>query len=162
MDEYIAKPIRTKEFFDKINVVLGATVPAVDESTEQLPAGAGILEWSEALRTVKGNHELLAAMIRAFLDESPGLMAALRDAVARSETSALRVAAHSLKGSMGYFGADRAYQQASRLETMARQDDLNDSPTALADLEAEMARLAPILQDYLDRHGPADEGSRPS
>ncbi len=159
MDGYIAKPIRPRQLFETIDLVLGMLSPAATRSDDELPPAGGVLDWSEALRTVGGDRELLAAVVRAFLDESSRLMNAMRQAIVQGDASALRVAAHTLKGSTGYFGANETYQRVYRLETMGKQGLLDDAQAALDSLEEEMARLTPILQEYLGDDQPTDDRS---
>ena len=70
-------------------------------------------------------------------------------AIADGNAKALRIAAHTLKGSMRYFGAGRGYEYAFELEQMGQQGSLGSAASAFAKLQGEMARLTPILVDYL-------------
>ena len=116
---------------------------------EPRPADDRLLDWNEALRTLKGDRELLKVVVETFLEESPRLLSTIRQALAGGDPSALRIAAHTLKGSMHYFGSTRAYERAFELEKMGQQGKLGDAAETLAALEAEMARLLPALLDYL-------------
>jgi HPt (histidine-containing phosphotransfer) domain-containing protein len=106
------------------------------------------LDWDEALRAVKGDPALLQMVVAAALEESPRLLEQIRQAVADSDPAALRVAAHTLKGAIRYFGPGRAYEAAFQLETMGRDQDLAHAEEALVVLEGEIARLCPILVEY--------------
>ena len=54
-------------------------------------------------------------------------------------------ASHSLKGSVGSFGAQAAFEAAQRLETLARNADLSGAEAAYTALATEIARLDPVL-----------------
>jgi len=54
--------------------------------------------------------------------------------------------AHTLKGSVGNFGARSAVQAAQRLEAMARDRDLNEAPQAVILLESEINRVTTELE----------------
>lgn len=148
MDEYLAKPIHAGQLFDTIQTVLDLDalspapppVPTLPETEE--------MDWAVALRTVNGDHELLHAVVDAFLDESPRLITAIGEAIARGDAGALHVAAHTLKGSMHYFGAMRAFEQAYELEKMGRDGNLGNASAALTVLERTMAQLTPVLLHY--------------
>jgi HPt (histidine-containing phosphotransfer) domain-containing protein len=116
---------------------------------EPLPAGEQVLDWNEALRTVKGDRELLRVVVETFLEESPRLLGTIRQALAAGDASTLRISAHTLKGSMHYLGSIRAFERAFQLEKMGQSGNLENAAGALAALEAEMARLLPALLDYL-------------
>jgi len=75
-------------------------------------------------------------------------MRAMRTAVAEGKAAALRVAAHTLKGSMEYFGASRGFELAYRLEKMGQGDALEDAPAALSELEALISQITPVLLHY--------------
>jgi len=149
MDEYISKPIRAKRLFELIAAVAGGPVepkePSLVASAEGKPEA---FDWSDALRTVQGDRELLREIVDAFLQESPRLMAEIRQAISVGDAAALRLAVHTLKGSMRYFGARRAYDHAYELEKLGQGGDLGNSQAALDVLEEEIARLTPILLDY--------------
>ncbi len=146
MDAYIAKPIRAQEVFDTIEAVLGGSAQAA-APPEQAPPGEQALDWSEALRAVKGDHALLQTVVAAVLQESPRMMRAVRRAIADGDAAALRLAAHTLKGSIRYFGPSPAYDHAVCLERMGEQGNLQNAQGILAALEKEMGRLTPLLLD---------------
>ena len=150
MDEYVAKPIRAKQLFQTISALLGCAGGS-NEQSHSSPADEEeeTFDFSEALRTVRGDHELLKEIVEAFLDESPRLMTEIRQAVSAGDATALRVAVHTLKSSMRYFGAARAFEQAYQLEKMGRMGDLENAESPLQTLEGEIARLTPVLIDYV-------------
>ncbi|MBM4094365.1 MAG: Hpt domain-containing protein [Planctomycetes bacterium] len=111
--------------------------------------GRKVVNWNIALQCVNGDRQLLRDIAEAFLDESPRLLTEMRRAIASSDSRALRRAAHSLKGSTGYFGSARASQMAARLQSMAERGELTGAADELAAVEPEVAKLARILVDYL-------------
>lgn len=147
MDAYIAKPIRPRRLLEAIQGLLGNAVSDASLSAPPVNAGAPV-DWSEALRTVGGDCELLRSLIQAFLDETPRLMAALDEAIRAPDVPAVRASAHTLKTSLHYFGAAEAAGLASRLETMARDGNLEGAPEIWALLEGQMAELTEALAAY--------------
>jgi CheY-like chemotaxis protein/HPt (histidine-containing phosphotransfer) domain-containing protein len=151
MDGYVTKPVRARELFDAIAEVLGES--ARREPTEippPPPDASRIMDWSVALDAVQGDRELLKEIVAAFLEEYPGLLAEIRRTIDRGDAPGLRMAAHRLKGSMRYFAATRAFDNAYILETKGRENDLADTAAPLAVLEGEIDRLAPILTAFLN------------
>lgn len=106
---------------------------------------ASVLNLEEALARVDGDHQLLAELAALFLDSCPAMQAALQEALARGDAQAVQHAAHTLKGSVGNFGAQAAFDAALALEQMGRQGDLSGADAAFAHLTAEIARLHPVL-----------------
>jgi len=170
MDEYISKPIRADELIEKVER-FGGGVPSGDEakavlarpdvsSTErcrpddrEADSVDGAVDWQAALHTAGGNRDLLRELVEAFLDEGPQLLDAMRDAVRDGDASALHRTAHRMKGSMKYFGAEDAYREVWRLETMGSDGNLEDAEAALAALDREAHRLELALRAFAKRGG---------
>lgn len=112
---------------------------------ERTTQDASVLDLEDALARVDGDHQLLAELAALFLDSCPAMQAAIEEALAHGDAKALQHAAHTLKGSVGNFGAQAAFDAALALEQMGRQGDLSGAEAALAHLTAEIARLQPVL-----------------
>ena len=104
-----------------------------------------ILNLNEALDRVDGDRELLREMAGVFLDEYPLLLVTMQDALSHGNAQTLTYAVHTLKGSVANFAATNAFEAALKLEKIGRQGNLTQAKNALAELEAELARLAPLL-----------------
>lgn len=104
-----------------------------------------MLNLNEALDRVDGDRELLREMAGVFLDEYPLLLVTMQDALSHGNAQTLTYAVHTLKGSVANFAATNAFEAALKLEKIGRQGNLTQAKTALAELEAELARLAPLL-----------------
>ncbi len=88
-------------------------------------------------------------MVEAALEEIPRQMAAIRQSVGNNHPAGWLIPAHTLKGGLRYFTLGEAFDQAARLEELARANRLEDAATVLAALEQEIARIVPALEDYL-------------
>ncbi|MHC4404033.1 MAG: CHASE domain-containing hybrid sensor histidine kinase/response regulator [Planctomycetota bacterium] len=152
MDQYVSKPVRARQLFAAIDAVLGtSTTPDEDDTSSSQVGGIECPDWGQALRALKGDRELLNVVIDAVLEESPRTLAKVREAVAAGDPAALRLSAHTLKGSIRYFGEGPAFQSAFELERMGRDGKMESATETLAILEGEMARLTPILLNYRRR-----------
>jgi PAS domain S-box-containing protein len=156
MDGYISKPLRPGELFAAITALLpDAVAPSAVAETPAAPMAAGGIDWDESLHLAMDNRQLLAEIAQAALDESPRLLAGIGEAIARSDATALRLAAHTLKGSLRHFGKTPAVEHAAALEQMATEGRLADSRAVLAMLEKEVAGLLESLRQVV-RGGSAD------
>jgi two-component system sensor histidine kinase/response regulator len=146
MDSYVAKPIRAEELFGTIDAIFS-------HRERDSAAGAAILQdvvnWTEASKTAQSNRKVLKSITEAALEEIPQLMTAIRRAIASSDGDKLKFAAHTLRGSMRCFGANRACEHAATLEEMGRKGELEDARTIAAALEEDLAHVAAVLSDYL-------------
>ena len=138
MDDYVAKPIRAEELFQTIDAIF---VDRKRDSATGFAVPQDVVNWTEALKTAQGNRKVLKSMTEAALEEIPQLMTAIREALANGDHARLRFAAHTLKGSVRYFGADQVCEHAAKLEDMGRKGELADAEAILTDLESEIAQV---------------------
>jgi CheY-like chemotaxis protein len=147
MDGYVSKPIQAQKLFE----VIEALRPRPAEAVAGAPAEeSGVEVWDRAatLARIEGDAELLAEMVRLFLEDGPKLVASICEAVSRRDAKALEQAAHTLKGSVSNFSAPSAFEAAQRLEMMGRQSDLNHAAEACSALKTEMERLKSALSVF--------------
>ena len=109
------------------------------------------LNLQAAREALGGDEELLQIVVRAFLEESPELLASIRQAVEEGDANRVRISAHALKGSIRYFGETPAYQLAYELETAAAAGDIAnamDTVTQLSEAtDVLRAQLIPLTDE---------------
>jgi CheY-like chemotaxis protein/HPt (histidine-containing phosphotransfer) domain-containing protein len=140
MDGYVAKPIRLPELIETIDAI----VPAESSAADTLP-GEQLLDWQAALAFAGGDQELLHDLIAVFLQECPGWLGEIRQAIAWNDAGLLQAGAHKLKGTIMHLGARTAFEPALRLEMMGRERNLAAAAETCASLEAELERLKEAL-----------------
>jgi PAS domain S-box-containing protein len=145
MDEYLAKPIRTPEFFAAIQRVVAAqaqNTPAAsakpNAGSQRPPANSPcpmsadslgnieegeLLDRPRLLATSGGDGVLLNKMIKSFLANIPGHLTSLGAAVRERNAAQVREAAHKLCGLVSAFSASAA-QSVSALEQMGATEQL--------------------------------------
>jgi PAS domain S-box-containing protein len=144
MDGYVAKPIQAQELWRAVEGVLPPT-PRAAPAASALESMEEVLDKKEALAEVGGNVHLLRELAGLFLDDCPRQMQEIREAIACRDAPRLRLAAHTLKGSVGNFSAPRAFAAAWQLERMGRELDLARAEEAQTTLEREIQRLEEAL-----------------
>lgn len=147
MDGYISKPIHPGEMLEAVeNIAQTMTSPGRHHirAWEDHP-GYEFMNWDAAVEQLEGDVGLLSEIAEMFLEESPGLLSKIQEAAAQGDSAALERAAHTLKGSLGNFGAQPAFDAAQRLEHMGRDGDMSGAGAACATLETEIERLKPAL-----------------
>lgn len=117
--------------------------------SDRASSGSEKVSWdrTEALERLGGDADLLGELCQIFLAESPKLLQKLREAIAEADPQAVMRAAHSLKGELGYLGAEGAVQAARELEDMGHDKNLSHAAELFTVLERELARLHRDLKD---------------
>jgi CheY-like chemotaxis protein len=152
MDEYLAKPVRAEQLFDTIALVLRETGQQEPTADSSAAAAETAVNWEEALRCVNGDHTVLHDLIKAVLQEAPKMLEAVQRAVSDREEDNLKLAAHTLKGSIRYFGVNKVFDQAFQLERMGRDGISGRADEIAASLSADMQQLMHELREYLERN----------
>lgn len=89
--------------------------------------------------------ELRLELAHLFLEDCPRLMAEIQGAISRQDSTQLRQAAHTLKGSAGVFRDEAAYGAALQMEHVGRDADWSQSEAVWQVLNREMVRLMGVL-----------------
>jgi HPt (histidine-containing phosphotransfer) domain-containing protein len=89
---------------------------------------------------------VVAQIIDNYLEEAPQLLQAIRVAVARGDTAALKQAAHTLRGASANLGAIALSQLCKTLEAMGDTGIAAGALAVLSQVEAEYATLKVALQ----------------
>jgi len=114
-------------------------------------------DYAAALERVGGDEPLLAELIAIFFEEYPKFAARLTQSLSQKDFAALREAAHSLKGSLGYLGAAYgeslalAVEQASLASDSVRAGDL--VAQLMAYIEALRQRMVSSAREHDDANG---------
>lgn len=102
---------------------------------------AKALDWELALSRVGGDADLLQEIALLFLSDSSRMLREIDQAVAARDSRALDRSAHTLKGCVSNFGAQRLYEAALALERMGRSGDLSNMRAKYLALRDELSQL---------------------
>ncbi len=97
------------------------------------------------LARLDGDEELARELIELFLEDYPETLATLAAAIETGNAAQLRLAAHSLRGTVANFSAHTAQESAHRLEQMGRSGVLAGAPDVYAALVEALAQLRSAL-----------------
>jgi two-component system sensor histidine kinase/response regulator len=160
MDDYIAKPIRAEQLFDKLARLLehdAARLDNAESSVSRDGKPSGVIDWDEALNSVNRDEDLLRDVAEAFLDEAGPLLESIQCAADQRDGALLRRSAHTLKGSARLFGAHQACELAYRLEIMGRDEQFDGAQETLAELNTEMQRVRPMLTEFVQQRAAGED-----
>jgi two-component system sensor histidine kinase/response regulator len=131
MDGYLAKPIDPQLLF--------AAVEQAGDGPAAEPVVEGPVTFQEdaLLRRLSGDRELMADVIRVFLEDLPDRLTAAERAVGSRDAVAIHEAAHAIKGAASNLSAGRLFEAAQALETAGAEKDVAAAAAALRRLAAE-------------------------
>src|SRR5258706_9483716 len=134
MDHYVTKPIDQKRLFLAVEGFCAKRPP--EEAAVMIETNSVLnFDPSVVLKRVDGDRGLLKEIAALFIEDTPRLLGDVRNAVLRGDGKALERSAHTLKGSVGNFGARTAFESASSLELMGRNGDFARASEVFAQLE---------------------------
>jgi HPt (histidine-containing phosphotransfer) domain-containing protein len=145
MNDFVSKPFRAEELFRAVEDVeaLALEGQPMEDVQEQvsLETEEPSLDWKGALRNLEGDEEFLFELSRMFLEQNPGLLAAVKEAMSNEDGDGLRRAAHSLKGSAQVIGGRATAAAALKLEHHGRNEDFEQAEPAFRLLQVSLAEL---------------------
>ena len=150
MDGYLSKPIDTEALWIELDALAQAaqTAPAPTGAAELATAASVLVvaDFEKARHNMDNDRALFEEITQIFLLDSPALLAQARQGLERGDHQSLRHAAHSVKGMVSMFFAERSSLAAEVLEQLASHG--LPTPGALAELEAAVAQFSQALQQY--------------
>ena len=145
MDGYVAKPVHPDELIRAIESLVEA--PRATPPEPAPPASTAILDKETILNRMGGDLDLLRGVMDIFAEDLPRMMANIQKAIEAKSPKALREAAHSLKGAIGNFTSEGAFEAALRLEVMGHNEDLTRAEEIHVVLGKEVATLGVALDE---------------
>ncbi|HET9369470.1 MAG TPA: response regulator [Vicinamibacterales bacterium] len=145
MDDYLSKPIDVDRLIatvERLADANGAGAPAQDAaSLPEAVAPAVTFDADAALRHTGGDRDLLKQLIALYRADAPMSIRKIARAAKAGDAETVRIAAHTLKGSVATVGGAAGRAAAARLEAIARSGSLDGADVALARLRTELEKL---------------------
>ena len=88
-------------------------------------------------------------LLETYIQDSDNRLLALDSAITSQNASEVRELAHSFKGSSANLGAQPLADICLQLETMAREENLDDAATTFISLKAEYSQVRAYFNDQL-------------
>ncbi len=161
MDDYLSKPVRSKELFDRLHKLIAARQaeacpqppqPAETSTTVDEPEAAAprLLDSTAALAGLEFGSPEARELAEIFRVEAEGLSANIREAIAAGDATRLRKAAHTLKGAIATLSTAAPFEVACRLEAMGRENNLHGAEESSLQLDSLIEQLNRELRSLLD------------
>ena|SRR6185295_8253295 len=116
-------------------------------TTGDADAGRPVLDVAQLRDRLGDDDELVADVIRLYLDDYPQRLDAIAAAIEGRDFVRLRAEAHTLKGSASSLAGGRVADAARRLEVSAATGDVAFAGQRLASLVSEAEQLAAALRE---------------
>jgi signal transduction histidine kinase/CheY-like chemotaxis protein/HPt (histidine-containing phosphotransfer) domain-containing protein len=157
MDDYLSKPFTQQALGQTLSRWISlprvpATSAALAEPPppDDEPINQQALDNIRALSPANG-EALLERVLQAFLNDTPGHLHTLRQAIAADDAEQLRKSAHSLKSSAANVGANALAQRSKELEQLGRNDTTAGAAVLLADMERSFQAARQALGAMLEK-----------
>ena len=162
MDDYIVKPVtldRLAAALAKCRPLAAATAPeaaaAPPVEKQRIAAGTALdRDVLDQLREDLGATAALREVIRSFLDQTPSVLSALRDAAARADVPSIRRAAHMIKGTSSILGARELSEQCAEIERVGQTGCIADAGSRVIAVEASYRTIEAALKAEIERLRP--------
>ena len=159
MDDYIVKPVtldRLATALAKCRPLAPATAPeaaaAPPVEKQRIAAGTALdRDVLDQLREDLGGTAALREVIRSFLDQTPSVLSALRDAAARADVLSIRRAAHMIKGTSSILGARELSEQCAEIERVGQTGCIADAGSRVIAVEASYRTIESALKAEIER-----------
>jgi len=162
MDDYIVKPVT----LDRLAAALAkcrplaatiapeaAAAPPIEK--QRIAAGNALdRDMLDQLREDLGGTPALREVIRSFLDQTPSVLSALRDAAARADIPSIRRAAHMIKGTSSILGARELSEQCAEIERVGQTGFIADAGSRVTAVEASYRTIEAALKAEIERLRP--------
>jgi signal transduction histidine kinase/CheY-like chemotaxis protein/HPt (histidine-containing phosphotransfer) domain-containing protein len=162
MDDYIVKPVtldRLAAALAKCRPLAAATVLEAADTPpvkkQRIAAGIALdRDVLDQLREDLGGMAALRELIRSFLDQTPSVLSALRDAAARADVPSIRRAAHMIKGTSSILGARELSEQCAEIERVGKTGCIADAGSRVIAVEASYRTIEAALKAEIERLRP--------
>jgi CheY-like chemotaxis protein len=144
MDGYLSKPIDTEALWHELNVIAPGSAPVAAAGAAAVKQLA-VADFEKARKLMDNSRELYDEIVSLFLADAPPHMKKIREGLTQGDTEAIRRSAHTIKGMVGIFCAERAMQAAEQVEKTAGQPAIR---SAVDDLEIALDELQASIRAY--------------
>jgi len=145
MDGYLTKPIDTEALWRELDN-LAQSITGKTASEEKRRERLTVVDFAKVREMMDDSRELYDEIVRLFLTDTPVHLQQIREAILSADGDAVRHSAHTIKGMVGIFAAERALQASIDVEQYAEQPTL--LADAIAELEAALTELIAAIHAY--------------
>lgn len=148
MNGYLSKPVKPEELYEVVqNIILENNLLFETGKTEDGKDDSIDLKY--LINSLDGDSDEVAELLHAGLKVLPEQMANVKFAIARQDAVNFERASHSLKGTLGIFGAKKAQELVAKLEMVTSRERTDN--TILDNLGRELVSITSALTEILKK-----------
>ena len=161
MNDYLSKPLQPEMLAASLDrwlpgdVSARASIPGAHAPVPAGSAASAVFDHGALLGRVLGDTALTHILVAKFLEDLPHLLEKLRLALRASDSRAVALQAHALKGAAANISGLALQQTAGTLEKAGSSGDLPRLQSLLPELEQHARDLRVALEEYLAPPPPA-------
>ncbi len=160
MDDYITKPISPKNLVEALNRWLPSekrraqtaldNVKSPGFSEASIDGGEPpVFDMASLMGRLMDDENLARVIMKAFLEDAPERIHALKGAVAVGDFQSASLQAHTIKGASDNLGGAALRSVASEMERYARAGDMDAIRKRIPELEMKFAKMKEAIEQYL-------------
>ena len=171
MDDYLTKPFNRRQIHDMLRSWLPESLILTEGEAVETP-GLSLLKQTEVpvstetevldpkfLRQLIGTDgeddmEFIAQLKDVFVHSGKDILQSLHQAIKNAEEETVRQLAHGFKSTSANVGASQLADLCKSMEQMGRENQLNQAPLLLEQMEDEYVRVHTALVDLLKQPHP--------
>ena len=155
MDDFLSKPVRAPDLVRVLNDTKGRPAAQPPSAPQDDPIDHKALDGLRRLFANRAGE--LRSMMDDYLESADRHLVTIDEALAKSETEAAEMSAHSLKGVSGQMGARNVMAAAYRVEKAAAAGDVAGARELLQALRDAHEAARPLLLDACGDAAPSSE-----
>jgi CheY-like chemotaxis protein len=151
MDDYLTKPVKIEALEAAIarwsKTDAPEAAPPIRSSERRIDDDVIDQTALDALRELEdGASDILRELVEIYIDDAPGYITALREAILAADPHQMERTAHTLKGSSASLGARRLVAACLDMERLGRGGSMEGSQEMLARVEREFHSASQVLR----------------
>lgn len=111
--------------------------------------GNSTLNIPELEERLDGDFDLFVELSELFFEDSASLLKKIQDSIDKSDPDALRKSAHTLKGAVSNFSAQKAYDAAYELEISGRDKNFDNVQEKFSTLNKEISEVINAMKQLV-------------